>query len=519
METAAKNKALQRCIAAALEAGCPYDQTRQFIQHSYIPYPWQWRFHAAARAADEPDGPTDIGLGGARGPGKSHAVISQAGMDDCQRVEGLKGLFLRQTGTSAVESFDDLINKALKGRVAYRKSKNRIIFTDTGSRIILGGFKDENDIDKYIGVEYDFIIIEELTQLTKEKYDKLKGSLRTSKPNWRPRIYSSFNPGGVGHAWVREMFVLPARAHPQETSYFYMEPSTNRPIRVSFVPSTYKENPALNPEYIAYLESLGGDLGKAWREGEWDLFAGQYFSEWRYEKHVVRPFLIPLSWKRFRSIDPSGRDGITSCHWYAIDSDGRVWCYREYYYGVGVKDKNGNTILVGRDYDQHAKEITKLSTGDDGVPEDYLYTIIDTAAFSKAGFSETAAEIYERHGVTGLLPAAKERVIGWNAVHYYLRYAKTHGELDAEGKQVSTVPLLRIFETCANMIRTIPLLQHDEKRPEDVDSRGEDHAADELRYILRTFREAKAPRPLTKVEQRIKEMQEQERQADFQYTR
>ena len=478
MQKITNKKALAKCIESARKAGCPREQVEILLNSGYIPYPWQWMFHSQARAADLPDGPVDIGLGGARGPGKSHAVMSQAALDDCQRVSGLKGLFLRQTGQSAIESFGDLIAKAVRGRTEYHQTKNSIVFPNT-SKIILGGFRDDRDIDKYVGIEYDEIIVEELTQLSQDKYDKLRGSLRTSKPNWRPRMYTSFNPGGIGHAWVRERYVLPHREK-KETD-------------TRFVPSTYKENPALNPEYIKYLEALSGDLGKAWREGEWDVFAGQYFKTWRYEKHVCEPFEIPDTWIRFRSIDPSGRDGVTSCHWYALDPDGRVWVYREYYY-------------TGLDHDQHAKAIHDLSE-EDGVQEEYPYSVIDAAAFAKAGYSETAVEIYERHGVTGLIPAAKERVVGWNAVNSYLRWG------------FNTQPLLKIFSTCHNMIRTIPLAQHDQFHPEDVASirqnfkdkkgiQGTEHqdALDELRYFLRTLRENKAQRPMTAVERRIKEL-------------
>lgn len=489
--TRSQTKAVKRCVDAGLKAGAPRDQIERFMDDAgYVPYPWQWQFHAAAREADQEGGPVDIGVGGARGPGKSHAVLSQVALDDCQRVDGLKCLFLRQTGLSAQESFDDLINKTVRGRTEYYKTKTSLRFPN-GSRVILGGFESDSDIDKYIGIEYDVIIVEELTQLTQEKYDKLRGSLRTSKPNWRPRMYTSFNPGGVGHVWVRERYVLPWRAGKQAAT--------------RFIPSTYRSNPALNTGYTEYLESLGGNLGKAWREGEWDSFAGQYFDEWVYDKHVVAPFKIPLTWKRFRSIDPSGRNGITSCHWYALDGDGQVWVYREYYYGVGVPLPDGSKVTVGRDYDEHAKEIKKLSEDKDGVSEEYAWTTIDTAAFAKAGFSETAAEIYERHGVIGLIASAKERVVGWNAVHYYLRFT------------LSTPPKLRIFSTCANMIRTIPLLQHDERVPEDVDSRGEDHAADELRYILRTFREQKSHRPLSMVERRMAELRDADDSIDYSY--
>lgn len=489
---------LQKCVNAAKRAGAPREQLECFLEAGYAPYKWQWMFHAAARAADLPDGPVDIGCGGARGPGKSHAVMSQAALDDCQRVNGLKGLFLRQTGVSAQESFDDLIHKTVRGKVAYRKTKTSLRFPN-GSRILLGGFKDESDIDKYIGLEYDFIIVEELTQLTAEKYDKLRGSLRTSKPNWRPRMYTSFNPGGVGHVWVRDRYVIPFREAKQD--------------KTRFIPSTYKENPALNKEYLEYLEGLGGNLGRAWRSGEWDVFAGQYFPEWSHDTHVVAPFALPQTWFRYRSIDPSGREGTTSCHWYAVDQNGRVWCYREYYYGPHViNPKTGAEYEVGRDADEHAKAIAALSVESDGSLEQYKYTVIDTAAFAKAGFSETMSEIYERNGVGGLMPAAKERVVGWNAVHTYLRWNPKTPE--TPNPQDS---LLKIFSTCVNIIRTIPLLQHDDHHPEDVDSDGDDHAADELRYFLRTLRETRSPKMLNTIEEKIQAFKRQQSSPGFDY--
>lgn len=478
----------ERCVNAARTADVPYDQLdRLLVQSGYVPYPWQWRFHAAARLCDMEWGPTEIMLGGARGPGKSHAVLSQSALDDCQRVDGLKVLYLRQTGSAAAESFDDLITKAVRGRAAYHKSK-QMLKMKNGSRIILGGFKDERDIDKYIGIEYDEIIVEEVTQITLAKYQKLMGSLRTSKPNWRPRIYSTCNPGGIGHTWVRERFVLPYRA--------------NKETNTRFIPSTYKENKALNPEYIAYLESLGGDLGKAWREGEWDLFAGQFFSQWRHEVHVCSPFAVPLSWFRYRSIDPGGRNGTTSCHWYAVNPDGRVYVYKEYYWNPKYHDGEG------RDIDQHAQEIKKLSEDEDGIQEVYRYTVIDTAAFAHGGLAETVAEVFNRFGVNGLMPSDKERVAGWNTVNTYLRSDDAN----------SHIPLLQVFSTCVNMIRTLPELQHDEKHPEDLDTRGEDHAADELRYFLQGMRATKAPKKESAVERKIRENQTSEAQFDYSYS-
>lgn len=472
---------LNKCVGVAAKVGCPPDQVERMIQSQYIPFEWQWKFHAAARQADYQGGPVDIGLGGARGPGKSHAVLSQVALDDCQRVDDLKCLFLRQTGTAAKESFDDLVDKVVRGHVTYTKTSNLLKFPN-GSRVLLGGFHDQRDIDKYIGIEYDVIIVEELNQLTDEKYQQLRGSLRTSKEGWRPRMYTSFNPGGIGHAFVKSRYVIPFRE--------------NHQTETRFVPSTYKENVMLNTGYIEYLESLEGDLGKAWREGEWDLFAGQFFTEWSQRAHVVNPFPIPLSWFRFRSIDISGHAGVTSCHWYAVNNDGRVYCYREYYES-------------GKDYDEHAKNICAMSTDEDGLQEDYRYTVIDNSAFAKAGFSETPAEIYEKNGVTGLVPSAKDRVAGWTMVHQYLRYTK------------EVIPMLQIFSNCVKIIEEIPMAQTDPKHPEDVLSiyTGASHndALDDLRYFLRTLREIKTPTLLTPVERKMKDNMSKENQFNYQY--
>lgn len=464
------------------DLGVPQDQMLNLIQGGYIALPWQLKFHAFAREADKPDGPTDIGVGGARGPGKSHAVFAQVTIDDCQRVPNLKFLFLRQTGTAARESFEDLIMKVLARRLKYEHTSGVLKFPN-GSRVILGGYHDDSDIDKYIGIEYDGIAIEELNQLSKDRVDKLKGSLRTSKDNWRPRVYTSFNPGGKGHQDVKTQYIMPFRERTEH--------------RTRFVPSTYKDNPYLNVEYLEYLEGLGGNLGRAWREGDWDLFEGQFFNEFRRERHVVYPYEIPDNWKRLRSIDPSGRKGITSCHWYAVDESGNIHVYREYY-GTGL------------DSDEHAKSICELSRD-----EEYSYSCIDRAAYSQLGMPETTAEIYERCGVMGLIPSAKNRLHGWDLVRQYLRWQKIDM---VSGKVIEEfIPKLRIFETCPNLIRTLPTLIHDEHKPEDLDSDGEDHAADELRYLLQTLREQKSPVKENVVQKRLREIKEKEYDFSFSY--
>lgn len=399
--------------------------------------PWQLKFHAIARTCDLPDGPIEVAAGGARGPGKSFACFAQVSIDDCQRFPGLKVLFLRKTAVSAKESFGDLIDKVIRGRVGYSQAGNVLTLTN-GSRIILGGFHDANDIDKYIGIEYDVIVLEEANQLTEDKIDKLKGSLRTSKAGWRPRLYCSFNPGGLGHNLVKKRYVIPFRE--------------NKETITRYIPSTYKDNPFLNKEYIDYLEGLSGNLGKAWREGDFDIFEGQYFSEWDYNVHVVEPFKIPKEWKRYRGLD-HGSAKPTSCHWYALDPDDNVYCYREHY-------------LIDKLASNHAKRIKELSEG-----EEITYTAADPSMWIKSPTDgKSAQEIYAENGVP-LTKANNDRINGWAVVREYLNH---------ENKP----PRLRIFKTCYKMIETIPEMVHDDLKPEDLNTDSNDHACDDLRYFL-----------------------------------
>ncbi len=205
-------------VERARVAGCPREQVENFIRAKVFLQPRQLVASAAARECDRADGPTAIGYGGARGGGKSHWLLAQMGVDDCQRAPGLKCLLLRKVGKANLEHFEDL-RRRLFGRLPHEFSAFRGVLTfRNGSRIIAGHFQAEKDIDAYLGLEYDVIGIEEATTLTARKYQDITTCCRTSKPNWRPRIYSTTNPGGVGHAWYRTRFVLPQLEHQRRRS-------------------------------------------------------------------------------------------------------------------------------------------------------------------------------------------------------------------------------------------------------------------------------------------------------------
>ena len=335
-----------------------------------------------------------------------------------------------------------------------------------GSGVIC--FRNLDDPSKYQSSEFAVIAVDELTKDPKEVFDFLRTRMRWANLE-QTKFLAGTNPGGIGHAWVKDLwFNHKFEPGEQEKDLFY------------FIPARATDNPNLPESYYLALAGLPEKMRKAYVDGNWDIFEGMYFTEWDRNKHIEVPFKIPESWQKFRSIDPSGRSGITSCHWYALDNDGKVHIYREYY-------------RTGLDSDQHADEIKRLS-GD----EEYRYTTIDTAAYSKLGLPETTVEIYERHRVSGLVPSMKNRVMGWDIMHQYLRWSEWEP------------PKLRVFDVCTNFIRTIPNLIHDELHPEDVDTNGEDHAADECRYLLQTLREKKTPQSLSIVEQRLQQLKEQE---------
>ncbi len=454
-------KALLNCLLTAKNAGVPKDQAEAFVSHGYIPLPWQWEFHAVARLADKPDGPVDIGAGGARGPGKSHACLSQAALDDCQRIPGLKGLFLRQTGIAAQESFDDLVDKVVRGRVQYKKTGSVLSFPNH-SRILLGGFQYEKDIDKYIGIEYDFIIVEELNQITEEKYTKLRGSLRTSKPNWRPRMYVSFNPGGIGHSFVKERYVLPHMKDEQKET--------------RFIPSTYRENPYLNKEYTQYLEGLTGELGRAWREGDWDIFAGQAFPEFRQTTHAIKSIKPSLSFEHGLSID-----------WGYTEK--KVCAFSAYLHAL-IKMKlpdgqNFNRVITYMEWSGNLKrprEWAKIIFSDclklgirpkTGIADSSMFNPSSDYGKSIADLFMDEWRILNGENSWLLLGRGTKDRIG--------RVATAHDWLS---QAPDGLPYWMITKNCFQLLTTLPILQVDEHNFEDVDTTGLDDPYDSATYYL-----------------------------------
>lgn len=429
----------------ARNAGIPRDQMENFLRGSYLPLPWAMKFHAAARQADIRGAAItetpQLLCGGARGPGKTHATMAQVGLDDCQRRPGLKVLFLRMIQRSAAEAFEDLVLRIFHG-IPHHYGNNTLSFPN-GSRILMGGYHDERDIAKYLGIQYDAIVIEEATQLSQGKHESIGGSVRSAFEEWRPRTYLTTNPGGVGHVYIKGRFIEPYR---KKTEIF-----------TRFFPSTYRDNPFLNPEYRVYLENLKGELGRAWRDGDWDVFEGQALPTFNYDRHTCDWFELPANWPRWRSMD-WGSAAPMCVLWWALDPDIlRCYIYREMYM-TNLTDPQACEIILA------------MTPADETIP----FTYADPSMWAKKTFENivtSTADEFARHGVP-LTRADNDRLSGKRKVDKALANLP-----DGE-------PGLVVFRNCPNIIRTLPELIRDKKNPEDVDTTGEDHGYDSIRYGL-----------------------------------
>lgn len=448
----------ERYFLIGRRAGCPMAQMDRFAQADVVLQERQLVASAAARMCDRADGPTAIGYGGARGGGKSHWLLAQMGADDCQRVPGLKCLLLRKVGKANLEHFEDL-RRRLFGKLGHEFSAFRgILSFDNGSRIIAGHFQNEKDIDAYLGLEYDIIGIEEATTLTARKYQDITTCCRTSKPNWRPRIYSTTNPGGVGHGWYRTRFVLP----------FVQKNETE----TRFIPARVTDNRWNNPEYVRVLQNLTGWQKRAWLDGDWDIAAGQYFTTLRREVHVVQDFDDTRAREWFIALD-YGFAHYTVALLGCTDGDGNIFIVDEHAERLWLPQRHATAIkaMLAR----HKIGERKLAV------EDLKRIVAGADVFSRQSDGTTIAAQYAKHGIT-LRVANTDRVNGWAEI------LNRFGDVEAGIR-----PTLFIHQRCGRLIETLPTLQHDPNRPEDVlkvdadeDGIGGDDCADALRYLVAT---------------------------------
>jgi phage terminase large subunit len=436
----------------AAEAGMPRDQIEFFLSIGYIAVPSMLPFHASARKIDSDNSePNEILTGGSRGGSKSHSSMMQIA-DDCHRNPNSHFLFLRKTQKVAKESMEQIIGRTLKYCDHTYQPANRKVSFPNGSSIILGGFNQEKDVDDYLSLEYDGIGIEEVTQLTQRKVESIYGSIRTSKPGIRTHKYFTTNPGGIGHRYIKEKFILPWRTGSEKTTRFF--------------PSNYRDNPFLDVDYVNWLENLRGALGKAWRDGDWDVFEGQAFA-FSYDRHVKSSGAMTPGdhWTEIRGID-WGSNAPFCCLWAKVNPDnGRIWVHRELY----VSREQGDIPLTDT---QQAMRVIAMTPANEKVSITYA----DPSMWNKktADMASDSASVYAMNGLY-LVPGDNDRIGGKRRIDRLMADLP-----DGE-------PGLLISETCQNLIQQLSDLVYAEGT-EDVDQDQEDHAYDCLRYLTSSSR-------------------------------
>lgn len=329
----------------------------------------------------------------------------------------------------------------------YNETKKIMSFVN-GSIIIFGYCATESDVTRYHGNEYDLIFIDEATHFTEEQFQRIYPSSRGAN-NFPHRVYLTTNPGGVGHGWVKRLFI--------DKEYRDGE----NPDDYTFIKATVYDNYALlekDPEYIGYLKSLPVGLREAWLNGDWDLLSGQFFTEFDERIHVIQPRLLHDHWRRYVTID-YGLD-MAAIYWIAVDELKRCYIYRE------LHEPNLNV----HDCAEKIKSMT--GTGE----RIYMYLAPKDLFGRQRETGKSTADIFQEHGIS-LSMVNNDRVSGWLAVKEALRV-----EYDHNGYPITQ---LKIFNTCHNLIKYLPLLQFDDKKVNDIATKPHlyTHSADSLRYF------------------------------------
>ncbi|MBQ3021905.1 MAG: terminase family protein [Clostridia bacterium] len=416
--------------------------------------------------------------GGAAGGGKSDCAIAEALRQ--VHIPHYRGLILRKTYPQLSEIIDRSreIYKSAYPKAKYNEQKHCWTFP-SGAKIYFGSLHHTKDRLNYQGKQYDFIDFDELTQFTWDEYNYLLSRNRPGGPGTRCYMRAQANPGGIGHGWVKERFINPAKPMTtiwENTKITYPDGRTvtKKRSRV-FVPSRVFDNKILmenDPDYVARLAAMPEAERKALLYGDWDSFSGQVFTEWRdnpdeYDMrrntHVINPFRVPDSWKIYRGFD-FGYAKPFSVGWYAIDHDGRMYRIRELYGCTGTPNEG-----VRWEPSEIARKIYEIEKTDPNLKGKKIRGIADPSIFDKSR-GESIAEMMERERVY-FEKGDNTRLAGKMQMHN--RFA-----FDENG-----IPMLYVFNTCRHFIRTVPALVYDTVHVEDVDSTTEDHIYDECRYV------------------------------------
>jgi hypothetical protein len=435
----------------------------------------------------------EIFFGGARGGGKTDGVLGKWAIKERQYGARFNGLALRRSAVSFADAIERSreIYRPLGGHFNEQKLVWRM---PNGGRVSFAYLENVRDANEYQGRNVTDAWVEEAGLFPDPApIDRLFGMLRSSS-GVPVQLILTANPGGAGQHWIRSRYgLVPFPRQPK---------AMERPIRdqagkeigkhkIAVIPSRITDNRILlarDPGYPDRLRLSGSaQLVKAWLEGDWSAIEAAYFDCWSEAKHVIEPFSVPQEWTRFRSGD-WGSASPFCFGWYAVVQDdyplmgrtirrGALIKYREWY---GSTDPGSGAKGLKLTAEQMGEGIAARERG-----ERVAYGVLDPRTFaveSGPSIAERINAVLIKNRTAVFREADNKRVprgldasqgrgplSGWNEMRQRLE--------GIEGN-----PMLLFFSTCVASIRTIPALQHDPARAEDVDTTGEDHAADETRY-------------------------------------
>jgi len=401
-------------------------------------------------------------FGGAAGGGKSDFLLMDfyAGVNKYKK--NWKGILFRQTLSELEELIEraDVLYKPLGAK--FISTKKKYVFPG-GATIKFRYLEHDNDVKKYQGHQYTWVGFDELGNYATDyawRYMIIRCRSAAGVPCY---MRGTANPGGVGHAWIKARFIdgyEPYKTHKTVETNGLLTVSITR----AFIPSLLEDNAALmknDPGYSDRLKLLPSQLYRAMRNGDWDVFAGQVFDEFRRELHVVKPFALePGLWKKFYAFDWGFSKPFSLGKW-AVNKEGRMVRYGEWY---GLLDgetdegiKLGNPKVAAKAWEMALLE---------GVTD----VVADPSMWSKNDEGPSKAEVWEETGFK-MIPANNDRQNGLAVCHQYLSTEMEDGK-----------PMLLVFDHNVNFIRTIPVLTPDPSKPEDINTKLEDHIYDEWRY-------------------------------------
>lgn len=403
--------------------------------------------------------------GGAKGGGKSYASDTLA-IWYCISYPGIKVLIIRAHYPELDRNHIRPIKARLPKEIYDYNGSQHILTFMNGSVIIFGHWSGEESENEYQGQDYDIIFMDEATQFSERTFRHLAGCLRGSN-DFPKRYYLTCNPGGVGHFWVKRLFI---------DRKFKVDPDnpekTENPEDYNFIFAKAEDNVIMldkNPNYLSNISMMHNS--DAMRHGNWDILGGCYFDNFAPETHTRKPFAIPAHWERYRSFD-YGLD-MFACFWWAIDEDGRAWCYRSF-----------------ERESLNAQDIAKATLENSLPNEKFVCTYAPPDMWNRQRETgRTTAQILAEHGLP-VIKSDNNRIQGHMVMRSLLDPAPLRDEYiiklyGGKGKAPKTLPMLMFFDTVGQVIEDIQSIQHDETNPNDCAKDPHDitHTVDGVRYF------------------------------------